>query len=177
MRAHSGGHTTLKIYGLVQIALFVCLTLTFIGCGKKTAKTINPESLPPSFSQVLVVKNETANKVGIFPAPGSIGEPLALEPGESLTINFLVDRKPSLDESGNPTKDGWTVEIDKQQKFLGMKDDNGVLRIKTSKGQLRDYEIVLGKCWFKNKPPTKDHVLTIREKGPNQSAPDVVLCK
>jgi hypothetical protein len=99
-----------------------------------------------------------------------------LERGESLTINFLVDRKPTLDKSGNPTEDGWAVEIDKQQKFLGMKDTDGVLRIKTPKGELWDYKIRLGRCWFENKPPTKDHELTIREKGPDQSAPDVVLC-
>ncbi len=176
-KVHFGGHITLKVYGLILFTLLVCLILTLIGCGKETAKPINPESLPPSFPQVLVIKNETADEVGVYPALGSIGEPLVLEPGESLTINFLVDRKPSLDKYGNPTKDGWTVEIDEQQKYLGMKDTNGVLLIKTSKEEMREYKIGLGKCWFENRPPTKDHELKIREKGPGQTAPDVVLCE
>lgn len=177
MRAFSGNHRTLNVKGLIDLTLFVCVIVTFIGCGKETAKPINPEMLPHSFSQVLVIKNETPDEVAIFPAPGSIGVPLALESGQSLTINFLIDRKPSLDESGNPTKDGWEVEIDKEQKFLGMKDKDGVLRIKTSKGQLWDYKIHLGKCWFKNKPPKKDHELKIREKEPDKTTPEVVLCE
>lgn len=148
-----------------------------IGCGKKTATQINPESLPPTFSQILIVKNETPDEVHIFPAPGSIGEPLALKPGESISMNFMVDRKASLDESGNPTEDGWVVEIDKQNRFLGMRDADGLLRIKTSKGQLWEYRIDLGKCWFENKPPTEDHELIIHEKGPDQSAPAVKLCE
>jgi hypothetical protein len=165
-----------KDYGLIQLTLFICLIVTVIGCGKKTAKPINPESLPPAFSQTLTVKNETADEVGIYPAPGSIGEPLVLKPGESISINFMVNRKPSLDDSGNPTEDGWAVEIDKQQKFLGMRDTDGLLRIKTLKGELWEYKIELGNCWFENKPPTKDHELTIQEKAPNQRPPVVVLC-
>lgn len=167
----------LKDYRLTQLALFMCLIVTFIGCGKKTAKPINPELLPPAFSQTLIVKNETADEVHIFPAPGSIGEPLVLKPGESITINFIVNRKASMDESGNPTEDGWVVEIDKQHRFLGMKDTDGLLRIKTSNGELWEYKIDLGKCWFENKPPTRDHELTIREKGPDKSAPALVLCE
>lgn len=167
----------LKVYRLVHLTLFLCLTVTFISCGKKTAKPINPESLPPAFLQILVVKNETSDEVHIFPAPGSIGEPLVLKPGESISMNFMVNRKASLDESGNPTEDGWTVEIDKQHKFLGMRDTDGLLRIKTSKGELWEYKIDLGKCWFENKPPTKDHELTVHEKGPEQSAPTLVLCE
>jgi hypothetical protein len=167
----------LKDYGLIKPVLFILLIIAVVGCGKKTAKPINPESLPPTFSQILIVKNKTADEVHLFPAPGLIGEPLVLKPGESITMNFMVNRKASLDESGNPTEDDWVVEIDKQHKFLGMRDTDGLLRIKTSKGELWEYRIVLGNCWFENKPPTKDHELIINEKGPDQSAPAVVLCK
>ena len=167
----------LKVYKLIQFTLLVCLTITSTGCGKKTAKPINPELLPAAFSQTLIVKNETEDEVDIFPAPGVTGEPLVLKPGESISINFMVNRKASVDESGNPTKDGWVVEIDKQHKFLGMKDTYGLLRVKTLNGELWEYKIDLGRCWFENKPPTKDHELTIREKGPDKSATAAVLCK
>ncbi|HEX9667156.1 MAG TPA: hypothetical protein VGA95_11450 [Thermodesulfobacteriota bacterium] len=166
----------LRDYGLIKSLIFIFLIVTIVGCKKKTANPINPESLPPTFSQILIVKNETADEIHMFPAPGSIGEPLILEPGESITMNFIVNRKASLDESGNPKEDGWIVEIDKQHKFLGMRNTDGLLRIKTSKGELWEYRIDLGKCWFENKPPTKDHELIVHEKGPDQSAPAVILC-
>ncbi len=167
----------LKDCGLVKCTLLVFLIVAVFGCGEKTAKPIDPESLPSSFSQMLIVKNEIAEEVYIFPAPGSIGEPLVLKPGESLSMNFMVNRTASLDEAGNPTEDGWAAEIDKQHKFLGMRGADGIFRIKTPDGQLWDYRIVLGKCWFENKPPTEDHELIIDEDGPDQSTPAVVLCE
>jgi hypothetical protein len=167
----------LNDHRLIKSLLFIFLIVTVIGCGKKTAKRINPESLPPAFLQILTVKNETPNEVQIFPAPGSIGEPLALKPGESIAMNFMVDITASVDESGNPKDNGWVVEIDKQNRFLGMKGADGLLRIKTSNGQLWEYRIDLGKCWFENKPPTKDHELIIHEKGPDQRTPAVALCE
>ncbi|MGB7293424.1 MAG: hypothetical protein WBD99_14710 [Thermodesulfobacteriota bacterium] len=167
----------LKGYRLINPVVFILLILAIISCGKETIRPIDPESLPPAFSQTLIVKNETADEVHIFPAPGSIGLPLVIEPGESISMNFMVNRKASLDESGNPTEDGWVVEIDKQHRFLGMRGTYGLLRIKTSKGELWEYKIDLGKCWFENKPPTEDHELTIHEEGPDQSAPAVVLCE
>jgi hypothetical protein len=167
----------LNHHGLIKSLLFTFLIVTVIGCGKKTAKPINPESLPPAFSQVLIVKNETPDEIQIFPAPGLIGEPLAIKPGESIAMNFMVSRKASLDKSGNPSDHGWTVEIDKQNRFLGMKGGDGLLRIKTSKGQLWEYRIDLGKCWFENKRPPKEHELIIHEKGPGQRTPAVELCE
>ncbi len=94
---------------LKDFRLLKCIVLGFVlvgvtGCGKKAAKPIDPESLPPSFSQMLIVKNETAEEVHIFPAPGSIGEPLVLAPGESISMNFMVNRKASVDESVKPTR-------------------------------------------------------------------------
>jgi hypothetical protein len=167
----------LKDYGLIKSVFFILLIVAIVGCGKKTATPINPESLPPTFSQILIVKNRTAGEVHIFPAPRLIGEPLVLKPGESISMNFMVNRKASLDESGNPTGNGSVVEIDKQHRFLGMRETDGLLRIKTAKGELWEYNLVLGKCWFENKPPTKDHELIINEKGPDQHRSAVVLCK
>ena len=162
---------------LIELLLVIFLIGTFSGCWKKTVKQINPESLPPAFSQTLVVKNETADEVHVFPAPGTTDEPLPLKPGESIAINFMINRKASLDESGNPRENGWAVEIDKQNRFLGMKGTEGLLRIKTSSGQLWEYLIDLGKCWFESKPPTRNHELTINEEGPDQRAPAVFLCE
>lgn len=162
---------------LIKLSLVVLFGAHIGGCGQRTAEPVDPESLPPRFSQALVVKNKTAGEISLFPAPGSIGEPLTLKADESITVNFIINRTASVDESGNPAEDGWRVEIDKQHKYLGMKGADGVLRIKTSNGRLWDYRIVLGSCWFENRPPGREHELNINERGPDQSETALLLCE
>jgi len=167
----------LKTYRSIGFIFLISLIVTIVGCEKRTAKPVKPESLPSTFSQNLSVKNEAPYEIHIFPAPGLIGESLALKPGESIIINFMVNRKAVLDEFGKPTEDAWVAEINKDHKFIGMRENDGLLRIKTSNGELWEYRMSLGRCWFEGKPPAQDHEIVVSEKKPESGVPALILCQ
>lgn len=167
----------LKAHRSIGFIFLIFLILTIVGCEKQAGRPAKPESLPSTFSHNLSVKNEASHEIHIFPAPGLIGEPLVLKPGESIVINFMVNRKALLDDSGNQAEDTWVAEINKDHKFIGMRENDGLLRIKTPGGELWEYRMSLGTCWFEGEPPAQDHEIIIGERKPDSAVPALIFCK
>jgi hypothetical protein len=58
-----------------------------------------------------------------------------------------------------------------------MKNIDGVILIKTLSGEIREYLISLGECWFQNNPPSEDHKISIVDEAPQLGIPVLALCQ
>ena len=164
----------LKQYSV--LITYLLLIVTFSACKTRTVKPIEPILVPPTYSQKLVVKNSTPEDIFVFPAPGTIGTPLIIQPGNSINLDFIVNRLAVLDEDGNPLEHTWDAEIHDENNFIGMRDPDGLLLIKTKEGELWEYRISLGDCWFQNNPPSVHHQIEIKEDEPDLGIPSLILC-
>jgi len=108
---------------------------------------------------------------------GPFATPIVLNPGDETPLDFIVKRSAVLDESGNPLAHTWGVEIGKEHQYIGMRNIDGVLLVKTPAGEIREYLISLGDCWFQNNPPTGDHEISIGDESPQPGVPAIALCE
>jgi hypothetical protein len=161
----------------VEYLTIVFLFMFLTSCEKRTVKPIESVMVPPTYSQRLVVENVSSKEIFVMPAPGLIATPIVLNPGDETPLDFIVKRSAVLDESGNPLAHTWGVEISKGHQFIGMKNIDGVLLIKTLSGEIREYLISLGECWFQNNPPSEDHKISIVDEAPQLGIPVLALCQ
>lgn len=158
------------------IVIVVLITLT--GCGKTwKPRPIGFVNIPPSYPQALTVKNDSGEIIAILPASDSETRILVLDPGESVSVEFTVERIAELDESGSPKIETWTAEVDEPSLYVGMMDTDGVLKVETLSGEEWSYRIALGTCWFQNDPPIEEHELIIEDEEPVFGVPAVRLCE
>ncbi|MGH7807069.1 MAG: hypothetical protein ACRENT_03160 [Thermodesulfobacteriota bacterium] len=158
--------------------VLLLLTLAFnTACGKiYKPKPIELVAVPPEYHQVLIVRNETQNRVSVLPLTGSDAAPIAILPGESTRLDFTVKRFAKLDSSGTPRAESWTARIEGTP-YLGMKAIDGILHIETVEGETWTYLIALGSCWFEDNPPQEEHELIIGEEEPAVGIPALRLCE
>ncbi len=158
------------------IIILVLLALS-ISCEKFfKPKPIELVAVPPDYPQVLIVKNETQNKVSVLPLTDSDAAPLFILPGESTRLDFTVKRFAKVDSSGTAKAESWTARIEGSA-YISMKAIDGMLQIETVEGETWTYLVALGSCWFEDNPPTSEHELIIGEEEPAVGIPALRLCE
>ncbi|MGH7901027.1 MAG: hypothetical protein ACRENZ_04755 [Thermodesulfobacteriota bacterium] len=167
----------LRVKKAKEVTIILLLFLSIVSCKKRTVEPIEPVMVPPTYSQRLMVKNDSGMEIFIMPAPGLIATPIVLNSGDETPLDFIVKRSAVLDESGNPLAHTWGVEIGKGHQYIGMRSIDGVLLIKTPSGEIREYLISLGECWFQNNPPSEDHKISIADEVPQLGVPVIALCE
>lgn len=176
MENHDGrGGVLLKIYMKKNIIVLILILTFTAGCGIKTPyQTISPVVVPPPYPQVLIVENNTQGLIKILESNES-NTPASLNPGESLNIDFVVNRILLLDYSGDHINTTWVVEVDETNPYLSMKDIDAVFNVLIYDDETWIYRIGLGECWLENNPPTELHKIIIEEE-PIIGVPEIDLC-
>lgn len=165
--------------GRFHIRLIILVTLVVLfGCSeKRIVPVVKLVAVPPPYPQVLVLENDSAEKVTVLPTTGSQAQPLVIEPGESAEIEFTVERLAVPDNSDTPIETTWTAEIKEDNPYIRMMDADGVLNVETSGGEEWSYRIALGTCWFENNPPTEEHEIIVNDEEPVFGVPALRLCE
>ncbi len=167
----------LRVKGAKEVTAILLLFFTIVSCQKRTVEPIEQVVVPPIYSQRLIVENDSGMGILLMPAPGIIALPIVLNPGDETSLDFTVKRSAVIDESGNPLAHTWSVEIGKENQYLGMRNIDGVLLVKIPAGEIREYLVSLGECWFQNNPPTGDHKISIVDEAPQLGVPVIALCE
>ena len=168
----------LNLKGMRKSLAALVVLVALSGCGKIwKPRDVNPVVIPPPYQQMLVIENDSSGSISLLPVSGSQVQALVIEPGGSAEIEFTVKRLAELDQSGSPMETTWTAEINEQNPYIGMKDADGLLQVKTTAGEVWSYRIALGTCWFQNDPPTEEHELVVKDEEPVFGVPALRLCE
>lgn len=162
----------------IRVKTFIVLAvIIFVAVGCNKVRYVVPITLvevKPSFVHTLEVMNETQNTVTLIPPEDSDALPLAISPGISKEIKFVVIRVAEKDQNGDPIPVSFTEMVADSEGYVGMENNEGLLQISISEDEVWGYLISLRDCWSKKPQTDKTNIKVNQEPGLN---PEVRLCE